>query len=249
LEASFGALIVADTTNGGTDAKAATQTIPIIFMAGADPVEFGLVSSLSRPGGNATGYAMQGIEVTAKRLELLHKLVPTADPIAMFINRLGASDPVGTRFGETEAKDFQFASRVLGLNVVVVDVAAEGSIATAFEKLAELRAGALLLGANILWQQERTQIALLAARYVMPTMFLESIAVPAGGLASYGPDVLDQFKQAGVYAGRILKGEKPADLPVIQPTKFELVLNLKTARALKLQIPTQLLAIADRVIE
>jgi putative tryptophan/tyrosine transport system substrate-binding protein len=242
-------LIIADTTNGGADAKAATQTIPIIFMAGADPVEFGLVSSLNRPGGNATGYAAQGIEVTAKRLDLLHKLAPAAAPIAMFINTPAPTDPVGRRFGETEGRDFQSAARVLGLSVVIVDVAAEGSIEAAFEKLIELRAGGLLLGANILWQQERTQIALLALRHGMPTMFWESMAVPAGGLASYGPDFLDNFRQVGVYAGRILKGEKPANLPVIQPTKFELVLNLKTARALKLEIPTQLLALADRVVE
>jgi putative ABC transport system substrate-binding protein len=242
-------LIIADTTNGGADAKAATQTIPIIFMAGADPVEFGLVSNLNRPGGNATGYAAQGIEVTAKRLELLYKLVPTATPIAMFINIPDAIDPVGRRFGETEARDFQSAARVLGLSVVIVNVAAEGSLERAFEKLVELRAGALLLGANILWQQERTQIALLAVRHAVPTLFWEGVAVSSGALASYGPELLDEFRQVGVYAGRILKGEKPGDLPVIQPTKFELVLNLKTARALRLEIPTPLIAIADRVIE
>jgi putative tryptophan/tyrosine transport system substrate-binding protein len=151
--------------------------------------------------------------------------------------------------GETEARDLQSAARALGLSVVVIDVTAEGSIEVAFEKLVELRAGALLLGSNILWQQERTQVALLAVRHGIPTMFWESMAVPAGALASYGPDFLDNFRQVGVYAGRILKGERPADLPVIQPTKFELVLNLKTAKALRLEIPTQLLAIADRVIE
>jgi putative tryptophan/tyrosine transport system substrate-binding protein len=242
-------LIVADTTNGGTDAKAATQTIPIVFMAGADPIEFGLVSSLDRPGSNATGYAAQGIEVTGKRLELLHKLVSSAAPIAMFINISDASDPVGRRYNETEARDFQSAARKLGLGVVVINVAAEGSIAAAFEKLVELRAGALLLGSNILWQQERTQIALLAVRHAIPTMFWDSTSVQAGALASYGPDLPDQFRQVGVYAGRILKGEKPAELPVVQPTKFELVFNLKTAKALRFEIPASLLAIADRVIE
>jgi putative tryptophan/tyrosine transport system substrate-binding protein len=218
-------LIVTDTTNGGTDAKAATQVIPIIFMAGADPVEFGLVSSLSRPGGNATGLAMQGIEVTTKRLDLLHKLVPAAAPIAMFIATPNATDPVGRRFGETEARDFQSAASRLGLSVVIINVTAEGSIEAAFKKIVELRAGALLLGANILWRQERMQIALLAVRYAVPTMFWESTAVQAGALASYGPDFLDADRQVGVYAGRILKGEKPADLPVIQPTKFEFVLR------------------------
>src|SRR5262249_29978348 len=199
-------VIVTDTTNGGTDAKAATQTIPIVFSAAADPIEFGLVSSLNRPGGNATGYAMQGIEVTAKRLELLHNLAPAAAPIAMFIYT--PADPVGRRFGESEARDFQSAARALGLSVVVVNVATEGSIEAAFEILVDSRAGALLLGANVLWQQERTQIALLAVRHAIPTMFLESIAVAAGGLASYGPDLLAMFRQLGVYAGRILKGEK-----------------------------------------
>jgi putative tryptophan/tyrosine transport system substrate-binding protein len=149
----------------------------------------------------------------------------------------------------TEARDFQSAARLLGLSVVIVDVAAEGSIEAAFGKLVELRVGALLLGANILWQQRRTEIALLAAGHAMPTMFWESISVQAGALSSYGPDLPDSFRQVGAYAGRILKGEKPADLPVIQPTKFELVLNLETARTLKLEIPTLLLAIADRVIE
>jgi putative tryptophan/tyrosine transport system substrate-binding protein len=242
-------LIIADTTNGGADAKAATQTIPIIFSAGADPVEFGLVSSFNRPGGNVTGFAVQGIEVTGKRLELLHKLVPAADPIAMFINTVGAIDPVATLFGETEARDFQSAARILGLRSFVVNVKAEVSIAAAFEKLVELRAGALLLGANILWQQERTQIAMLAARHAMPTLFWESKSVQAGALASYGPDFQDGYRQIGMYAGRILKGENPAFLPVIQPTKFELKFNLKTAKALGLTIPPNLLALADEVIE
>jgi putative ABC transport system substrate-binding protein len=165
----------------------------------------------------------------------------------MFINVPDNADPVGRRFNETEARDFQSAARALRLSVVTINVAAEGSVDAAFEKLVALRAGALLLGGNILWQQERTQ--LLAVRHAVPTLFWESIAVPAGALASYGPDFLENFRQVGVYAGRILKGEKPGDLPVIQPTKFELVLNLKTARALKLEIPTSLLAIADRVIE
>jgi len=128
-------------------------------------------------------------------------------------------------------------------------VATEGGIDPAFEKLAAVHAGALLLGGSVLWQQERTQIILLAVRHAIPTLFWESVAVPAGALASYGPDLLDAYRQVGLYAGRIVKGEKPGDLPVIQPTKFELVLNLKTARALRLEIPTSLLAIADRVIE
>jgi putative tryptophan/tyrosine transport system substrate-binding protein len=240
-------LIIADTTNGGADAKTATGTIPIIFVAGADPVEFGLVSSLGHPGGNATGVASRGVEVTGKRLELLHKLVPGVDPIAMFIYTLGATDPVGTLFSETEARDFQSAARVLGLRVVVIDVRAEGSIAAAFEKLVELRAAALLLGADILWQQERTQIISLAARHEIPTMFWDRASATAGALSRYGPDVFETYHIVGIYTGRILKGEKPADLPVVQPTKFELVINLRTAKALGLTVPPTLLALADEL--
>jgi putative tryptophan/tyrosine transport system substrate-binding protein len=212
-------VIVADTTNGGADAKAATQTIPIVFMAGADPVEFGLVSSLNRPGGNVTGFAAQGIEVTGKRLELLHKLVPDAAPIAMIVGVPGArvTGDVGARYQEAEARDFRSAARVLGLPVIVIDIAAEGSLAAAFARLVEQRAGALLVSANIFFAQESLQLILLSARHGIPTMFWDSTAVPAGALSSYGPDQLDTFHQAGVYVGRILNGEKPGELPVVQP--------------------------------
>jgi putative ABC transport system substrate-binding protein len=243
-------VIVADTTNGAAGAKAATQTIPIIFMAGADPVEFGLVSSLNRPGGNATGLALQSIEVTGKRLDLLHKLVPAAAPIAMLIGSPagGRTDAVGARFVETEVRDFQSAARALGLPVVAIDLTKEGSLAAGFTRLVEQRAGALLISSSIFYRQERIQLILLAARHAIPTMALDSTSVEAGALSSYGPDQLDVFRQAGVYAGRILNGEKPADLPVMQPTKFELVINLKTAKVLGLEVPQTLLAVADRVI-
>src|SRR5262249_16731780 len=242
-------VIVADTTNGAAGAKAATQTIPIVFMAAADPVEFGLVSSLNRPGGNATGIAIQGIEIMGKRLELLHKLVPAAAPIAMFVGSPQGSDTVGARFAETEARDFQFAARALGVPVVPINITTEGSLASGFSRLVEQRAGALLISSSIFYQQERNQPILLAARHAIPTMFPDSTSVLAGALSSYGPDMVDAFRQVGVYAGRILNGEKPADLPVVQPVKFELVFNLKTAKVLGLEVPPTLLAVADKVIE
>jgi putative tryptophan/tyrosine transport system substrate-binding protein len=244
-------VIVADTTNGGADSKAATNTIPVIFMAGADPVEFGLVSSFNRPGGNVTGLASQGVEVTGKRLELLHKLVPEAALIATIVGVPGArvTGDVGLRYAETEARDSQSAARGLGLSVIVIDIKAEGSLAAAFARLVERRARALLVSSNIFYSQESTQLILLADRHGIPTMFWDSTAVPAGALSSYGPDLFDVFRQAGVYAGRILNGEKPGDLPVVQPSKFEFAINLKTAKALGLTIPPNLLALADEVIE
>jgi putative tryptophan/tyrosine transport system substrate-binding protein len=242
-------VLVADTTNGAADAKAATKAIPIVFIAGADPVEFGLVTSLSRPGANLTGVAVQGIEITGKRLDLLHKLVPRAGPIAMIAGPTAPLDAVGARFIETEIRDFQAAGRALGLPVTVIKMAKEGDIAPAFVDLVGQRAGALLVSNNILFQQERTQLILLSARHAIPTLFWESTAVPAGGLASYGPDVRDIFRQAGIYTGRILAGDRPADLPVVQPTRFELAINLKTAAVLGLNVPPTLLALADRVVE
>jgi putative tryptophan/tyrosine transport system substrate-binding protein len=205
----------------------------------------------AHPGGNVTGLAVQGIEVTGKRLELLHKLVPEAAPIATIVGVPGArvTGDVGLRYNETEARDFQSAARGLGLSVIVIDIAAEGSLAAAFTRLVERRTGALLVSSNIFFSQERTQLILLAARHGIPAMFWDSTAVPAGALSSYVPDQRDIFRQAGIYAGRILNGEKPGNLPVVQPTKYELVINLKTAKALGLPIPPELLAIADEVIE
>jgi putative ABC transport system substrate-binding protein len=223
-------VIVADTTSGAANAKAATNTIPIIFLAGADPVEFGLVASFNRPGGNVTGFANQGIEVTGKRLELLHKLVPEAALIATIVGVPGdrVTSAVGLRYTETEVRDFQSAARVLGLPVIVIDIKAERSLAAAFARLVERRAGALLVSSNIFFAQERAQVILLAARHRIPTMFGDSTALPAGALSSYAPDPIDALRQAGVYAGRILNGEKPGDLPVAQPRKFEFAINLKT---------------------
>jgi putative ABC transport system substrate-binding protein len=188
---------------------------------------------------------MLGIEVTSKRLQLTTQLVPSASLIAAFVG------PKGRPFFEAETRDLQSAARILGLPMLIMNVGTESEIAAAFENLTAQRAGALLLSVGIFFQQTRKQIIALAARHAMPTMFWDDASVTAGGLASYGPDFPSGYHQAGLYVGRILKGEKPADLPVVQPTKFEFAINLKTAkaRALGLMIPPTLLAIADTVIE
>jgi putative ABC transport system substrate-binding protein len=237
------AVIFVETTNFAQIAKAATETIPIVFTAGADPVEFGLVASLNRPGGNVTGVATLGVEVTAKRLELLHKLVPSAGLIGVFV---GAAN---LQFTQDETRELQSAARVLGARLLILNVATENDVAAAFSVLNEKGAGALLLSANTVFQQARVEIILLATRHSMPTMFWDTAATEAGALSSYGPDSSTTYRQAGLYTGRILKGEKPADLPVQQVTKFEFIINLKTAKALGLAVPPTLLAIADQAIE
>jgi putative tryptophan/tyrosine transport system substrate-binding protein len=243
-------VIVADATNAAADAKAATTTIPVVFTAAADPVEFGLVASLNRPGGNATGVALQGIEATGKRLDLLHKLVPAAAVIGMFVGlTTRAGDVVGSRFAATELRDFQSAANALGLRGIPIELATGDHIPAAFSQLVEQQAGALLIGSNILFWQERTQVILLGARYAIPTMFWDSTSVGAGALSSYGPSLTNAWRQVGLYAGRVLNGEKPADLPVVQLTAFDLTLNLKTAKILGLEVSPTLLAIADRVVE
>jgi ABC-type uncharacterized transport system substrate-binding protein len=238
------AVIVTDTTGFAVVAKATTHTIPIVFAtAGGDPIEFGLVASLNRPGGNVTGVALLGIEITGKRLELLRKLVPAAGLIAALVGTAGA------QFTQNEIRDLQSAARVLGVRVLILNVATQSDMVAAFATIVDQQAGALLLSANIVFQRERDQIISLAARHAIPTMFWDSASAAAGALSSYGPDFASAYHQAGLYAGRILKGEKPADLPVVQPTKFELVINLKTAKMLDLTEPPTLLALADRVIE
>jgi putative ABC transport system substrate-binding protein len=238
------AVMVTDTTVFARVAKAATQVIPIVFAsAGGYPVEFGLVASLNRPGGNVTGVALLGLDIIAKRLELVHKLVPMAPSIAML------AVAAGSQFAEAETRDLQSAAQTLGVRVTVINAETEREIAAGFATLVEQKAGALLIGAGIQFQERREQIITLAARHAIPTLFWESASVAAGALASYGPDFMGAYHQAGLYVGRILKGEKPADLPVVQPTKFELVINLKTAKALGLDIPATVLALADEVIE
>jgi putative ABC transport system substrate-binding protein len=225
-------------------AKAATPDIPIIFGTGADPVELGLVASLNRPGGNLTGVANLGGEIAEKRLELLHKAVPAAETIALLVG-----PPTDSLYNRAETRHVQSAARTLGLRLLVFNVTADTEIAPVFATLVEHQAGAIVVGLQASLGASRGQILSLAARFALPTMFSSSLDARAGALLSYGADVSENSRQMGVYTGRILKGEKPGDLPVVQPTKFEFVINLKTAKALGLNLPPTLLAIADEVIE
>jgi putative ABC transport system substrate-binding protein len=231
---------------GGPDparaAKAATTTIPIAFLSATDPVRAGLVPSLNRPGGNVTGVSIMGSLLEGKRLELLHELVPKASIIAVLI------DP-NYPAAQSESQDAQQAAARLGVTPTMLTAGTERDIDAAFAALVQRGAGALLVTQNPFFVSRREQLFALAARHELPTMYpLREYAV-GGGLASYGPDFREGFRQAGIYVGRILKGTKPADLPVMQPTKFELVINLKTARALGLAVPDRLLALADEVLE
>jgi putative ABC transport system substrate-binding protein len=223
-------------------AKNATSTIPIVFLMTADPVQLGLVASLNRPGGNITGIAILGVALEAKRLEILHELVPTAKIIAVLVNP--TNPQTETQIGELAA-----ASRTAGQEIIQLKASNNLEIDTAFEALADRGAGAVIIGQDTFFTSQRDQFAALAKRYVMPTMSATREQVAAGLLISYGASLTDGYRQAGVYAGRVLKGEKPANLPVVQPTKFEMVINLKTAKALGLTVPPSLLAQADEVIE
>jgi putative tryptophan/tyrosine transport system substrate-binding protein len=241
------AVILATTGTTAQAAKAATQTIPIVFTMGGDPVEEGLVASLNRPGGNATGAANLGSEIAAKRLQLLHELVPKAESIAALVRLEGADV---SDFSRAESKGFQSAALALGVRLLMVSAMTEKDMAGAFANVVQQHAGAVLVGGGQSFAvAQMPQILSLANRYALPTMFFRSDAVAAGALASYGTDASETYRQGGVYTGRILKGEKPGDLPVVRPTKFELAINLKTAKALGLTMPPTLLAIADEVIE
>jgi len=224
-------------------AKAATRDIPIIFTSGTGPIELDLVASLNRPGGNVTGVANLSAEIAEKRLELLHKAVPAAETIALLVGQ--ADSPLA----QAEAKYMQSAARTLGLRLLVFNVTAETEITPVFATFVEHQAGAILVGGGVTVRARRDQILSHAARFGLPTMFFSSLEAREGGLLSYGPDGIETSRQIGAYTGRILKGEKPADLPVMQPTKFEFVINLKTAKVLGLNLPPTLLAIADEVIE
>jgi putative tryptophan/tyrosine transport system substrate-binding protein len=237
------AAIFAAATITALVAKAATRDIPIIFWVGADPVELGLVASLNRPGGNLTGITGLAGEIAEKRLELLRQAVPGAETIGLLVGP--ADDP----FEPAETRHVQSAAATLGLRLLVFNVTADSEITPVFATLVEQQAGAVLIGSSTILVAKRDQIVSLAARFALPTMFFYSFDARAGGLLSYSYDFVETARQMGAYTGRILKGEKPADLPVIRPTKFDFVINLKTAKALGLNLPPTLLAIADEVIE
>jgi putative tryptophan/tyrosine transport system substrate-binding protein len=223
-------------------AKAATTTIPIVFTSGGDPVELGLVSSFNRPGGNVTGVSFLINELGAKRLELLREVVPTATSVGFLANPRRAS------FGD-EIKDAQQGARAVGMQLIVLNANSEGAIELAFAQLVQHRVNALLVGTDSFFLTRRDQLAVLAARLAIPAMYSDREYVAAGGLMSYAPSLANVYFQAGVYTGKILKGAKPADLPVTQPTKFELTINLKAAKALGLTIPVIMQMTADEVIE
>jgi putative ABC transport system substrate-binding protein len=226
----------------GLAAKAATSSIPIIFAAGEDPVALGLVTSINRPGGNATGVYVFLQEMDAKRMELLRELVPNPALIAALLN------PTWTRF-KTVSKEIAEAARAAGHRVELVEASNEREIHSAFKRMEQLRAQALLVGADPFFGSRREQIVTLANHYAVPAIYEVREFADAGGLMSYGTSLTDAYRQIGVYTGRILKGEKPAELPVVQSTKFELVINLKTAKTLGIEVPPNLLSLADEVIE
>ncbi len=223
-------------------AKAATTAIPIVFTIGADPVEVGLVASLNRPGGNITGVSILNVELAPKRLELLHELLPAATDMALLVN---PSNPNA----EIQSRDLEAAARTLGLELHVLHARAEGDFEPALAALAQMRAGALLIGPDTFFVSRFAQLAALALRHAVPTISQYREFAVAGGLMGYGGSLYEPVRLAGLYAGRILKGEKPAELPVQQSTKVELVINLKTAKALGLTVPLALLTRADEVIE
>ena len=236
-------IVSAGSTPASIAAKAASTTVPIVFYVGTDPVSIGLVPSLSRPGGNVTGVANLNTELVAKRLELLHELAPTATIIGGLVNPI---DPVIT---EPETRDLQAAARTLGLTLHVLHAGSEQEIDKAFMSLIQLRAGALVIGGDAYFNSRSEQLAVLTLRYAVPAIYQFREFVLSGGLASLGAPVADTYRPLGVYTGRILKGEKPADLPVQQTTKVELFLNLKTAKALGITVPLPLSGRADEIIE
>jgi len=237
------AVIATPNNAGALAAKAATTTIPIVFGVAEDPTHLGLVASLARPGGNATGINFFPGEVVAKRLGLLHDLVPKAVRIAVLVN------PSNTKVAEATLREIPEAARALGLQIQVLNASTNREIEAAFAALARDRADALFVAGDGFFSSRRVQFATLAMRDRIPAAYSERDYVAAGGLMSYGTDLTEVFHQIGVYTGSILKGTKPADLPVLQPTKFEFALNLQTARALGLEVPPQLLASVDEAID
>jgi putative tryptophan/tyrosine transport system substrate-binding protein len=236
------AVIVAAGVLPALAAKAATASTPIVFIVAADPVQFGLVASLNRPGGNLTGFNAYSGELGAKGLALLHELVPSTATISFLGN---PNNPIF----ELTTRDLLAAARIIGLKVEVLKAGTDSEIDAAFASAVQERTGALLVESDPLFITRIERVVALAARHAIPTMYSLREFVVAGGLICYGTSLIESFRQIGLYTGRILKGEKPADLPVIQATKFALIINLKTAKALGLQIPDRLLALADEVIE
>jgi putative ABC transport system substrate-binding protein len=236
-------VVVAATGPATLAAKAATATIPIVFQLGNDPVAIGLVASLNRPGGNITGVTTLSVELGPKRLELLHELIPAATIIAVLVN------PNNATALETQTRDLQAAARDLGLQLHVLQASTDRDFDTVFTTLVQLRAGGLAIGGDALLNSRSEQLAALALRHAVPAIHQPREFAAAGGLMSYGSSNTDAIRQAGIYTGKILKGAKPADLPVMQAVKVELVINLKTAKALGLAVPLALLTRADEVIE
>jgi ABC-type uncharacterized transport system substrate-binding protein len=236
------AVIMAGSVPAARAAKAATATIPIVFTAGADPVKLGLVASLNRPGGNLTGVNSVGAEVATKGLGVLRELVPSAAEMAVLLN---PKNPIA----ELTMRDVQGAASLAGQKIQFLNASSERELDSAFVSLVQQHTNALLVGNDAFFNSRVDQIAALAGRHAIPTLYSRREFPDAGGLVSYGPSLRDTYHQAGIYTGRILKGAKPADLPVVLPTKFELVINRKTAEMLGLTVPDKLLALADEVIE
>ena len=237
------AVIVAGDTPSVLALKAATSTIPIVFLTAGDPVALGLVASLNRPGGNLTGTATLTLEVGSKWLQLLHEMVPAASTFALLVN------PTSRALAEAQSQDLREAARTLGLRLHVLQASTDSELNSAFATLAQLRAGGLVISSDSFFFTRNAQLAALAARHAVPAIIGFREFSLAGGLMSYGSDIVDGYRRVGIYTGRILKGEKPADLPVQQSTKVELILNLKTAKTLGINVPMSILGRADEVIE
>jgi putative ABC transport system substrate-binding protein len=236
-------VLVTPPTPAALAAKAATSTVPIVFLTAGDPIQLGLVASLAHPGGNATGVAILAVAVAAKRLELLHELIPAVHVVALLVN------PDNPGLAEANSNSVQLAARTLGLESHVLHASTERDFDAAFANLAQLHAGGLVIGGDPFFTAKQEQLAALAVRHAVPVVYENREFTAAGGLMSYGGSITDAFRLAGVYAGRILKGEKPSELPVQQATKVELYINLKTAKALRITVPIPILGRADEVIE